>query len=554
MTIRLLHIYLAGSLAIGTAAEGFAQAGRQARHFLMVEDTSRKTPKNWFNLDPQKDKLYGIGTERAYLELLKNRPSQTVVVAIIDSGVDIAHDDLKNKLWTNKGEIAGNGIDDDKNGYVDDVHGWNFIGGKDGRNVSHDSQEITRIYTKYKAKFEGKAESDIAPADKATFAMWQTAKAKYEEKLGEYSRYNVIYSNLYEAANKAARLLAAYLDKETVSFAEAAEITSQDPRIARAVETVKLLSENGVPDLETLKKQKDQIENTVKYGLNPEFDPRSIVGDDYANVNERGYGNNDVTGPDSFHGTHVAGIVAAERGNGLGMDGVATNVQIMAIRAVPDGDERDKDVANAIRYAVDNGAKVINMSFGKALSPEKAVVDEAVRYAEQKGVLLVHAAGNDAQNNDEEGNFPNRNLAGGKMATNWLEIGALSWKPGEDIVATFSNYGKKSVDLFSPGVDIYSTVPGQKYEDAQGTSMAAPVTAGAAALLLSYFPHLTATQVREIILKTTVKLPKQKVLRPAEGGDKPEEVDFSSLSVTGGIVNVYEAVKEAQKIKLPRKK
>jgi subtilisin family serine protease len=518
----------------------------------MVEDTTKKAPKNWFNLDPQKDQVYGIGTERAYQELLKNRPSQTVVVAIIDSGVDIAHDDLKNKLWTNKGEIPGNGVDDDKNGYVDDIHGWNFIGGKDGRNVSHDSQEITRIYTKYKAKFEGKAESDIAPADKANFAMWQTAKKKFEEKVGEYSRYNSIYTGLYESAVKATRLLAAYLDKETVSFAEAAEVTSEDPRVARAAEIAKLLSENGVPDLESLKKQVDDIGNTLKYGLNPDFDPRSIVGDDYANVNERGYGNNDVTGPDSFHGTHVAGIVAAERGNGLGMDGVATNVQIMAIRAVPDGDERDKDVANAIRYAVDNGAKVINMSFGKALSPEKAVVDEAVRYAEQKGVLLVHAAGNDAQNNDVEGNFPNRNLAGGKMATNWLEIGALSWKPGEEMVADFSNYGKKSVDLLSPGVDIYSTTPGQKYDNARGTSMAAPVTAGAAAVLLSYFPHLTATQVREIIMKTTVKLPNQKVRPPGE--NEAPEVDLSSLTVTGGIVNVYEAVKEAQKIKLPRKK
>jgi cell wall-associated protease len=513
-----------------------------------------KAPKNWFNLDAGQDKVQGVSTEKSYKELLKGKTSQTVIVAIIDSGVDIAHEDLKEKAWVNKGEIPNNGIDDDKNGYIDDVNGWNFIGGKDGKNVVHDTFEATRLYKQFKDKFDGKKEADISPADKANFEMYQKAKKSYEEKLQDYKSYKEGWTENYMVVKSVNRLMKAYLDADTLTAEMLNGVTSKDEKITYAKQVAIKVIESGLSEAMILDNL-EEINNTLKYGLSLDYDPRSIVGDNYANKTEKGYGNGDVTGPDAKHGTHVAGIVAAKRGNGLGMDGVAENVQIMSVRAVPDGDERDKDVANAIRYAVDNGAKIINMSFGKSFSPDKAVVDEAIRYAEQKGVLLVHAAGNDHKDVDTEENFPRKESADKRNgALTWLEIGALSWKSGEDAVATFSNYGKKSVDIFSPGVDIYSTTPDQKYEDLDGTSMAAPVVSGVAALLLSYFPHLTATQLRDIIVKSSVKMPKAKVKKPgAEEGDGL--VEFGELSVTGGVVNAFEAIKMATsiKVKMPNK-
>ncbi len=515
-----------------------------------VAQSTEEPPKNWFNLDPKTDKVYGVSTEKSYQELLKGKPSQTVIVAIIDSGVDIEHEDLKDKIWKNPKEIPGNGIDDDGNGYVDDVHGWNFIGGKDGKHVNHDTYEFTRIYAKFKNKFEGKKESEISPADKKDYELFQKAKKSYEKKLEEYKSQQEPVNNFYANYQYAKRLLTAYWNTEELTLEMLEETPTKDAQIERAKDVLlKSYSIFGSLDEAKLKEYKDYIDEQVNYNLNIDFDPRSIVGDNYEDKKERFYGNNDVKGPDSKHGTHVAGIVAAKRGNGIGIEGIADNVRIMPIRAIPNGDERDKDVANAIRYAVDNGAKIINMSFGKSFSPEKELVDEAIRYAEQKGVLLIHAAGNDSENTDEGEHYPRKeSLNERKNATHWIEVGALSWKGGADAVGNFSNYGKKSVDLFSPGVDIYSTTPENTYQSLNGTSMAAPVTAGIAAVLLSYYPHLTAVQVRDIILKSTIKMPNLKVKKP--GAEEEDAlVNFGDLSVTGGVVNLYEAIKLAESIK-----
>lgn len=296
--------------------------------------------------------------------------------------------------------------------------------------------------------------------------------------------------------------------------------------------------------LKELKEAVDYYGVIVNYGYNENFDSREIVGDNINNSQERNYGNNDVEGPDPDHGTHVAGIIAADRKNNLGIKGIADNVKIMVVRAVPNGDERDKDVANAIIYAVDNGAKIINMSFGKSFSPQKEAVDKAVRYAEQKGVLLVHAAGNDSEDIDVNKNYPSKFYLDGKEAKNWIEVGASSAGSDEDLVGSFSNYGRKMVSLFAPGVEIYSTVPDNKYKNNDGTSMASPATAGVAALLMSYFPELTALQVKDILMKSSRKFDNLKVQKP--GGGK---VDFNQLSASGGLVNAYEAVKMAKAMK-----
>jgi len=513
------------------------------------EQDSTKIPNDWFLRDPETDRLQGVSAERAYSTLLKDKPSRTVVVAVIDSGVDIFHEDLKDVLWVNPGEIPGNGIDDDKNGYIDDVHGWNFIGGKNG-NVNEDTYELTREYVRLKAKYENVDEKKIPKKNQAELAEWRDIKKKYETRSQEAQQQYTMYSTIYKNITFGNDTLKTILNVEKITPEMLDTLKASNPVIAFSKNAVSIIFQNfgqevDVDDvLAELKEAVEYYEVQALYGYNTEFDSREIVGDTYENINERHYGNNDVKGSDAEHGTHVAGIIAANRTNDLGIKGVADNVRIMAIRAVPNGDERDKDIANAIYYAVDNGAHIINMSFGKSYSPQKEVVDKAVKYAESKGVLLVHAAGNDSDNIDVKKNFPTRVFNDGKEARNWVEVGASSWGADEDFVASFSNYGKKSVDLFSPGVQIYSSIPENQYKNNQGTSMASPVVAGVAAILMSYFPDLTAIQVKEILTQSSRKFDGLKVITP----DTKEVVNFNSLSRSGGLVNAYEAVKMAMTI------
>lgn len=509
-----------------------------------------KRPDNWFNLDPTNDKINGVSTERTYSELLKGKKSTTIIVGVLDSGVDYMHEDLKDVMWTNPGEIAGNGVDDDKNGYIDDVHGWNFIGGKDGKNVEKDNLELTRLYKFYKPKFEGKTEKDLkSKQEKKDFQLYQTLQQDYEKQKGEYqATYNQIkfIKDAFEAMIKD-------LKGQGVEKIDADAIKKYEPKEAQGKQAkffaTKMIERSPgatMDDLmENINEGFEQFDNLLNFSLSMEYDPRPIVGDDYNNSNEKFYGNGDCKGPFSFHGTHVAGIIAASRKNGVGMDGIADNVKIMSVRCVPNGDERDKDVANAIRYAVDNGAQILNMSFGKKYSWDKKVVDEAVKYAQSKGVLLIHAAGNDGINIDNIVHYPCKKFENSKKeAANFIDVSALNWEPKEQIVASFSNYGKKTSDLFSPGVDIYSTAPEGKYKDASGTSMAAPVVAGVAAVLKSYYPELTAVQIKKILVTSSRKEFKEsKVIKP---GTKDELIEFDELTKTGGVVNLYEAVKMAQ--------
>jgi subtilisin family serine protease len=335
-------------------------------------------------------------------------------------------------------------------------------------------------------------------------------------------------------------------DSLTPDRVRAVQLTT--PQIAQARQIFLELAAQGATP-EAVADGLKSLEGQLEHSLNPDFNPRTIVGDDYANPAQRNYGNRDVMGPDAVHGTHVAGIIGAVRGNNLGIDGVAPAVKIMMIRTVPDGDERDKDVANAIRYAVDHGAKIISMSFGKGYSPYKSAVDEAVKYADSKGVLMVHAAGNDGADLAKGHSFPTPEYLGGGRPQNWIEVGASSWKGGDSLAAPFSNYGDKLVDVFAPGVDILSTVPDGKYERLSGTSMAAPVVTGLAALLMDYYPNLSASDIRKIILASVTKLGGQTVIQPKPDSEQAEKrVPFGTLSVTGGIVNAYNAVRMAEEM------
>ena len=514
-----------------------------------------KAPENWFNLDPDANQVYGVSTEKTYKELLAGRKSKTVIVGVIDSGVDYNHEDLKDVMWTNEKEIPGNNIDDDKNGYIDDIHGWNFIGGKDGKNVEKETLELTRAYGSLKKKYEGKDEKSLSGKEKEEYSLYNGYKSLYEKKINE-TEDQLSQINFFKTLTETLQTeVKNQLNTDKIDYEVLSKYKPSDVKLtqAHAFLSSMLKAQGGTLQefIEQLNEGVSRMKDMLDYNLNTEFDPRNIVGDNYENAEERYYGNNDCIGPNALHGTHVAGIIAANRNNSIGINGVADNVRIMAIRAVPDGDERDKDVANAIYYAVDNGAEIINMSFGKSISYNKGAVDKAVKYAEEKGVLLVHAAGNDALDIDQIIHFPCKKYESGKIASNWIDVGALNWKLEKNAPAPFSNYGKKTVDVFAPGVDIFSTKNGGGYLDESGTSMACPVTAGVAALLKSYFPHLSAKQIKDIIKASSRKDFKgKKVSLP---GDKIE-IDFAQLCSTGGVVNAYAAVKMAMKTKEKKRK
>lgn len=554
-----------------------------------------KLPPNWFNLDLTTNGYFGISTEKAYAELLKDKkPKQNIIVAVIDGGTDILHEDLKDVLWTNPKEIPGNGIDDDGNGYIDDIHGWNFLGSKNGT-LAYDNLELVRIKRKYEAKYKSTImTTTLDSTEKVEYALYKRVVADFGKKYDDASSSYPIY----EAIKKVLDTVAQMANKPLASLEDIEKYKADDETEEYIKKIIRkgAKEEGGIAEFyKTISKGYHELGVMLKYNLNEQFDERAkLVGDNYEDSYQRNYGNTDVTGPNADHGSHVSGIIGANRNNTLGINGVANYVSIMTIRVVPEGDERDKDVANGIRYAVDNGARVINMSFGKSYKWDKKAVDAAVKYAEDKGVLLVHAAGNDNNNNDREDNYPNKyydspeaeayakankkpSLGGfmppkpvdmarmqngmGNMparevvipldtakfvlphAKNWLEVGASSYKDDEELKADFSNYGKYNVDVFAPGFKINSTTPGSKYEEFDGTSMAAPVVSGLAGLILSYYPNLTAVQVREIIINSVVKVNHKVKLKNEKG--ETIKLPFADLCKSGGIVNAYNALKLA---------
>jgi subtilisin family serine protease len=506
-------------------------------------------PDRWWLLDPETDGVYGAAVDRAYREVLGARtPGRTVVVAIIDSGVDVEHEDLQGSLWRNPRETRNN-RDDDGDGLVDDIFGWNYIGGPGGTHVDDDTYEVTRLFAAC-MHLLGTAPAGLPPRPEPVTrescpAIEEGYAAKIEETRGMLEQIG----QLQETATIVMRILSGHLGTSEFTTQQVRDIAPLRNDLRQARDIYLQLAAAGITPA-MINDEFDRLQRLLRFGLNPEFDPRHIVGDNYADPRERVYGNNDVVGPDPKHGTGVAGIVAAGRGNELGTDGIATAVQIMALRAVPNGDERDKDIANAIRYAVDNGAHIINMSFGKGYSPFRDVVDDAIRYADQRGVLLVHAAGNDARDLAAESNYPTRFLARGDTARLWLEVGASNWRGPEQLASEFSNYGRHQVDLFAPGSDVLSTAPGNAYEAASGTSFAAPVVSGVAALLMAYYPELSAADVRRIILESATQRGDRMVVRP---GTEDEMVRFGELSVTGAIVNAYNAVRMAERMSAARR-
>ena len=507
--------------------------------------------KTWYHKDFSTTNVYGVNTDNAYKFLeSKGLKPRTVVVGVLDSGVEVDHPGLINNMWKNPNEIPNNGIDDDKNGYVDDIYGWNFIGGKTA-DVDADNLEVTRMVKKYQPIFEG-TDSAKNRANQAKmpeeYAIYQKSKKLYDEKGSEAKQYYHYFSGF----NNAIPSIVKTLNGKTLTKANLAAIKPASQEDSRNLQILNSLVQDagnvGKTPKEVEELLRKEIEGALKHyesqatkHYNLDFDPRAeIVGDNYDNYNEKHYGNNHYEGPDASHGTHVSGIIAGLPHGNEAQYGVAHKVaKIMTVRAVPDGDERDKDVANAIRYAVDNGAKILNMSFGKAVSPGKKHVWDAMKYAEKKGVLLVKAAGNENQNIGENEYFPTNFMKQSDekpFVSNMIVVGA-STNNSQNLRARFSNYNGKMVDVFAPGQEIYSTVPDAKYEYLQGTSMASPVVAGAAAVLWAYMPSLTPQQIKEALVKT--------VNKSTVNANVDSSANFDQISVAGGVIDLYKAAQYA---------
>ena len=520
-----------------TAKQNIVTAAKpiEGWHLLGAITAMEASTNKWTN--------QGIALHQAYSLLDSTaRSPKKVVVAIIDSGSDIDHEDLKDNIWINNDEIVGNMLDDDANGYVDDVFGWNFIGGQDSSHVNYDTYELTRLYVKGLELFSSfDTLTNITDSLNDEYLQFKEIEKEFEAERISLESELIQIKQLQQNVESILFFLGeSSLDSVDVNKYLSKEI-EPSMQMQEAISFVALLQDNGINE-RLIEDYIEQIGVQLEYGYNISFDPRSIVGDDYEDLDNRSYGNSDVKGPDYDHGTHVAGIIAANQDNNIGTNGI-TQAELLIIRAVPNGDERDKDVANAIRYAVDNGADVINMSFGKSYSPELFYVQQAIEYATQNEVLMVHAAGNDGANLDSIANYPSPIISDGSSSPYLITVGASGWQGVNELAASFSNYGRSTVDLFAPGVDIYSTMPNQQYELSNGTSMAAPMVSGVIALLMQYFPEYSPLEIKEIIVSSVIKTDK-KIMLPGQSTDA-QYVPFVNLSKHGGIINAYRAVREA---------
>lgn len=494
--------------------------------------------REWPHADIYKDSIPGMSLDKAY-EFLADKKGTTVILGVIDSGIDNEHEDLRDNIWTNTDEIAGNGKDDDQNGYVDDIHGWNFLGGEG--QATPEQLEVTRLYKMLRAKYDGKTRDDMSVSEMDGFNYYQKVKKDYEKRINEANENYELYQKTkiyFEDVDRAAK---EKLGKEdyTLTDLSALDVADQNPYLMRVMGTGGTNAEVGEHINEAVKHY-----GNVKKMYNLDFNGRAATNDDPYDITDVPYGNGNTIGSvdDEMHGTHVTGIAMATRDNGKGLNGVAKNVKLLSVRAVPEGDEYDKDIALAIRYAVDNGAKVVNMSFGKSYSPNAEWVYDAIKYAASKDVLLVHAAGNDHKNIDKSDNFPtDAPNKVDEITDNVITIGAMTRHYDKDLVASFSNYGKLNVDLFAPGLEIYSTVPKNEYKSIQGTSMAAPEVAGVASLIRSYYPELSANQVKHILMNSGIKVDLEVLLPGGDGALVP----FSDLSRSGRVLNAYNALKMA---------
>jgi cell wall-associated protease len=527
---------------------------------------SLSTTKMWYQKDYQLDTIPGISLDKWYNQNQKKPKSKSIIVAVIDTQIDLKHEDLQGQIWTNPNEIANNGIDDDKNGYIDDINGWSFIGTKNGGYVVWSNYEFVRIVKDWESLFKDKTKSQIDTQDLYKYNEYQRALKTLEEKDKYYKNWLKSLKHSVAIYPLVKDTLKHFFPKEDYTYEQLDSMYKKykindkryrqrrddnDKDLGALIDYMMGNLEVNEKTLEDIKDKETQLDSIVNKNLNLNYNERLSIGDNPTFL-EKGYGNNKVSntikGVRTFqdHNTMVSGIIAANRNNNIGIKGITENVKIMPLNISPSGDEHDKDIAMAIRYAIDNGAKVINMSFWKEFSLHNEWVSEALKYAEDHNVLLVHIAGNNGYDIDKNLCYPNdiNFNTQNEMCRNFINVGSVSSKLDSTFVSAFSNYGKQNVDLFAPGEKIHTTGAGNIYKTDSGTSLAAPMVSGTAALIWSYYPKLTAAQVKQIILDSGTAYDLE-VIVP---GTKDKKVPFSELSKSGKVLNVYNAIQMAKKV------
>ncbi|MDQ1164403.1 S8 family peptidase [Flavobacterium sp. SORGH_AS_0622] len=530
------------------------------------KELSVKEIQTWYQKDEVLDGIPGISLDKWYASNKKKPKNKNIIVAIVDTQIDKNHEDLKGQFWTNNKEIPNNGIDDDQNGYIDDTNGWSFTGTKSGSYVVWNRYEFVRIVQEWDNLFRDKTESQIDSKDLWKFKEYQRALKTFEEKNKYYRRWFKSLNYKVKLYPIAKDTLKYFFPKENYTYKQLDSLYKKyktsdkefwqrrdddDKDLGALIGSMIANLDMQQYTLEKIQDQQTQLDSIVHKNLNVNYNERLSIGDN-PNILEKGYGNNKISNTIEGvrtiqdHNTMVSGIIAANRNNNIGIKGI-TDIKIMPLNISPSGDEHDKDIAMAVRYAVDNGAKIINMSFGKEFSMHKDWVSEAFKYAEEHNVLLVHSAGNDSENLDKVFHYPNdQNYEGIRgICNNFISVGSTTKNLGEKLVSDYSNYGKENVDLFAPGEDIYTTGAGNIYKTDSGTSFSAPMVSGTAAIIWSYYPNLTAAQVKQIIMDSGTAYNFEVILP----GTKDKKVPFSELSKSGKVLNVYNAMQLAKKIR-----
>ncbi|MGH1384462.1 S8 family serine peptidase [Kordia sp.] len=538
-------------VAACTSSKSTLQKSQILTASFAKKKTLTKTEKqNWHFKDIYEDSIPGISLDKAYRELLKNKKGSTIIVAVLDTELDIEHKDLKNQIWINSDEIPNNNIDDDNNGYLDDIHGWNYLQTVQGGNIQYSRFGCTRIIEKYKPIFENKTLQNIPSNKIKQFKEYQRAiKIFQKEKkyiLEDIAAYKRIKNKFIEVDS----LLTKYFPRKNYTISEIDSISkiTNDSLLKPQLRFMKYYLKNNINPKwadENIKNEKIKLDTWLDFSYND----RKVQGDNIDDISDISYGNNNIQGSKrGSHGTKVMSVLAATRNNDIGINGISNSLKVMFLGVAPLGNEHDKDIALAIRYAVDNGAKIINMSIGKEFSMHPEWLEEAFKYAESKDVLIVSSAGNKSYDLNSEFDYPDDYNENGEYVKNFIKVGASSYKADSTMVWLSSNYSVKNVDIFAPGHKIYC-LSRSRARNSSGTSLASAVVSGIAALIRSHYPNLSAIEVKEIILESGISFDVD-VVQPYPYGEKqpPNKIPFSSLSKSGKIVNAYNALLMAEEV------
>jgi subtilisin family serine protease len=533
--------------------------------------------ENWHHLAPE-DGVFGAAIERAHAAARESglRPARRpITIALIGGGIDISHKAISDIIWVNRRERRINGRDNDRNGWIDDRHGWNFLG-NDTMTINSLSTMGDREFLRLKDKYNHFlfVEDGIAYMfDDELGALVETEPPADMEEF-EYFLRVVTESELAET-NRGVMLAKAVVwyireigHSMRMAYPERVLTRTDFGEFVRAQQSTTAMQDALFAFIDLMFMSANTEDwNTMAAFADTEFIPiqelrheramarrfpreRELIGDDPNDLNDKGYGNNNLLANNALRNTMIAGIIGAGGGQSE-IRGITNNVQIMTLRIEADfGEPYMKDMALAIRYAVEQGADIIQLGATNRLFPrhQSHWVEEALRYAEQRNVLVVIPVRDLSSNLDDFPFYPNRNLSTGTLS-NIITV-AASDSLGNPFL--WANFSETELDIFAPGVEIKSAMPGNRYAIDSGSAYAAAMVTGVAAFIKNYFPQITPAQMRQLLIDTVTDRSDAEVEKQyrATAGSMRGRIAtdlflFSDLCVSGGILNAERAIKEA---------